>query len=46
MHDTEGDMEFESGNAEGTSGKLVLLLLLAWVTIALGGYYIALRMIL
>lgn len=27
------------------SGNLVLLLLLAWATIALGGYYIAVRMV-
>ncbi|WP_298137829.1 hypothetical protein [Acidiferrobacter sp.] len=27
------------------SGTVVLLLLLAWATIALGGYYIAVRMV-
>ena len=27
------------------SGNVVLLLLLAWATIALGGYYIAVRMV-
>ena len=27
------------------SGNLVLLLLLAWATIALGGYYVAVRMV-
>jgi hypothetical protein len=32
-------------DGQSLSGNLVLLLLLAWATIALGGYYIAVRMV-
>ncbi len=46
MREDEGSaLDGAAENSEGASGKLVLLLLLAWATIALGGYYIAIRMI-
>ena len=46
MMENEGiGLEEVSEHEESTSGNLVLLLLLAWATIALGGYYIAVRMI-
>ncbi len=46
MKQDEGhELDMAVENDEGASGKLVLLLLLAWATIALGGYYIAIRII-
>ncbi len=46
MREGEGhELDMAAENGEGASGNLVLLLLLAWATIALGGYYIAIRII-
>ncbi len=39
------NMDEMADDGQSLSGNLVLLLLLAWATIALGGYYIAVRMV-
>lgn len=45
MEDEANGLDMATESGEGMSGNVVLLLLLAWATIALGGYYIAIRMI-
>ncbi len=45
MEDQGNGLDIARESGEGASGNVVLLLLLAWATIALGGYYIAIRMI-
>ncbi|MHB8252602.1 MAG: hypothetical protein ACYDEV_02605 [Acidiferrobacter sp.] len=45
---TRNDASIENegqDQTEGWDGKVVLLLALAWATVALGGYYIAIRMV-
>jgi hypothetical protein len=41
----QASLEEMPEEGQSLSGNLVLLLLLAWATIALGGYYIVVRMV-